>query len=60
MRYFVTPRSAVFCIVGLLCAFIALVSLRHTDYTRAVPLLVIAGVALYAANRISKRALHDY
>ena len=29
-------------------------------YNRAIPLLVISGVALYAANRISKTAMGDY
>lgn len=30
MRFFVTPRSAAFCILGLLCAFVGLIYLTVT------------------------------
>jgi hypothetical protein len=30
MRFFVTPRSAAYCIFGLLCALVGLIYLTHT------------------------------
>ena len=60
MRYLVTPLSAACCIVGLLLGVIGFIALVHSAYLPAVLLLVLAFVAIKAADRISKDALGDW